>query len=355
MRDLYAHSIALIRAHQSDGGAYVASPTFATYNYCWFRDGTYIAYAMDLVGQHASARRFYDWAAAMVARRADAVERAIVAAPQGQPAPADLLDTRYTLDGAVGDDDWPNFQLDGFGTLLWGMRQHLALGDAALPEHWRTAADLLARYLGALWRLPCYDCWEEFGDKVHTATLAALYGGLNAAAALLDEPRHAQAAAEIKQFVLSSCVNGTSLSKFVGSTMVDASLVHVATPYRLLEPEDPLMRATIARIEAELRRNDGGVHRYADDSYYGGGEWLLLTAYLGWYYVECGATARARELLDWVERNASSAGDMPEQVAANLNHPEMLAAWNARWGTSASPLLWSHAAYLTLHSLLHSQ
>ena len=104
MLDLYTHSIALIRAHQSPNGAYVASPTFPTYNYCWFRDGTYIAYAMDMVGEHASARRFYDWAAAMVASRTAAVERAIAAAPYGQPAPADLLDTRYTLDGAVGTD-----------------------------------------------------------------------------------------------------------------------------------------------------------------------------------------------------------------------------------------------------------
>ncbi|KPV46130.1 hypothetical protein SE17_43605 [Kouleothrix aurantiaca] len=51
----------------------------------------------------------------------------------------------------------------------------------------------------------------------------------------------------------------------------------------------------------------------------------------------------------------SAEGDMPEQVAANLNHPDMLPVWNERWGTSACPLLWSHAAYLTLHTLLNRQ
>ena len=356
MLDLYSHSIALIHANQSPGGAYVASPTFATYNYCWFRDGTYIAYAMDLAGQHGSARRFYAWAATMIAQRAGAVERAIEAAPRGQPAPGDLLDTRYTLDGAIGADDWPNFQLDGFGTLLWGIQQHLALNAGAeLPAHWRPAVALLARYLAALWHLPCYDCWEEFGDQVHTATLAALYGGLNAAAALLGEPAHAQTAAAIKAFVLSNCIAGAGLSKFVGSSAVDASLLHVATPYRLLEPGDPLMRATVARIEAELCRPGGGVHRYADDSYYGGGEWVLLTAYLGWYHAECGAPERAQALRAWVERHATERGWLPEQVAENLNHPEMLAVWNARWGTSANPLLWSHAAYLTLCARLRAQ
>lgn len=354
MLDLYQHSIDLIRTNQSANGAYVASPSFPTYHYCWFRDGTYIAYAMDLVGEHTSARRFYDWAAAMVTQRAAAVERAIAAAPYGQPAPEDLLDTRYTLDGAVGTDDWPNFQLDGFGTLLWGMREHLRINRAALPSEWRPAIELLARYLGALWQLPCYDCWEEFGDKIHTATLAALYGGLEAAAALLNTSEYATTAAAIKAFVLDHCVAGESLSKFVGSPLVDASLIHVATPYRLLAPDHPLMRNTITRIERELRR-DGGVHRYAEDSYYGGGEWVLLTAYLGWYYVETGVLHRAHELLSWIERRATQDGTLPEQVAANLNYPEMLPVWNERWGTSACPLLWSHAAYLTLYTLLHSQ
>ncbi|HEY3228214.1 MAG TPA: glycoside hydrolase family 15 protein [Roseiflexaceae bacterium] len=348
MIDLATRSIALIRANQAPGGAYVASPTFATYNYCWFRDGAYIAYAMDLAGQHDSAARFYNWAAAMIAQRADVVERAIAAATAGQPAPDDLLHTRYTLDGVVGEDEWPNFQLDGFGTLLWGMAEHLRLRHVELPTSWRPAIALLARYLSALWRLPCYDCWEEFGDKMHTATLAAIYGGLTAAARMLEDAAHAEVAKTIRDFVLSRCVSGGSLVKYIGSDAVDASLIHIATPYQLLSSEDPPMLATVARIESELRREGGGVHRYADDSYYGGGEWVLLTAYLGWHYVERGEPARARELLAWVESCADAEGNLPEQIAAHLNHPAMLPVWEQRWGTSARPLLWSHAAYLTL-------
>jgi GH15 family glucan-1,4-alpha-glucosidase len=348
MIDLATLSIELIRANQAPSGAYIASPTFPNYRYSWFRDGSYIAYAMDLAGQHDSARGFYDWAARIVSRRAGAVERAIAAAPGGQPEPADLLDTRYTLAGTAGAADWPNFQLDGFGTLLWGMAEHLAQSRSGLPAEWGQAAGLLARYLAALWRLPCYDCWEEFGDQVHTATLAAIYGGLNAAAGMLGDSSHAQTADQIKAFVLSHCVANGSLTKFVGTTAVDASLVHVSTPYRLLEPADPLMRATAARIEAELRRDGGGVHRYAEDSYYGGGEWILLSAYLGWYYVELGEHQRASELRAWIERAATEAGLLAEQLAAHLNHPTMLPVWIERWGPSACPLIWSHAAYLTL-------
>ncbi len=40
--------------------------------------------------------------------------------------------------------------------------------------------------------------------------------------------------------------------------------------------------------------------------------------------------------------------NLPEQVATHLLHPEYLGEWVQRWGSSASPLLWSHAMYLTL-------
>lgn len=351
--NLYNRSLEIIRANQSPSGAYVASPNFAEYRYCWFRDGAYIAYAMDLAGDHESATRFYSWATMMVVRRSEQVERVIaVVQAEGVPAPEDLLHTRYTLDGEIGKDDWPNFQLDGFGTLLWGLSTHQALTEEPLSHTERTAVDLLARYLTVLWRLPCYDCWEEFGDKVHTATLAALYGGLNAAAILSGNDAHAQAAAKIKEYVLSRCVIDGSLCKFVGNPAVDASVLHVATPYRLLPSDDPLMQKTVERIGAELRRDASGVRRYAEDSYYGGGEWLLLTAYLGWYYVERGRLDEARELLSWVEAHAEERGHLAEQVPEHLNYPNMLPVWEERWGPVASPLLWSHAAYITLSSYL---
>ena len=47
--DLYHRSIDIIKENQAASGAYVASPSFPTYHYCWLRDGSYIAYAMDSV------------------------------------------------------------------------------------------------------------------------------------------------------------------------------------------------------------------------------------------------------------------------------------------------------------------
>ncbi|MEP6776254.1 MAG: glycoside hydrolase family 66 protein, partial [Chloroflexota bacterium] len=366
--DLFSRSIEIIKANQASGGAYMASPNFEQYHYCWFRDGAYTAYALDLAGEHDSPARFYDWAAGNIAGRASQVGRAVTAAAQGQaPAPDDILHTRYTVDGAASSDDWPNFQLDGFGTLLWGMSRHLELTGRTLeasPPTWRETVKLLVQYLGALWSLPCYDCWEEFPDKLHTYTLASIYGGLQAAAAMLaSTPAGAgsiskfasETAAHIKRFVLDYCVVDGSLVKFKGSTLVDGSLICVSTPYGLFAPDDPVMQATIARIESDLRRESGGVHRYIEDSYYGGGEWVLLTAYLGWHYAERGEAQQAQALLGWVEACANPQGELPEQMSRHLNHPDMLPVWETRWGLVATPLLWSHAAYLTLATSLHQK
>ena len=175
---LWDHSIAVIKANQTENGAFIASPSFPTYHYSWFRDGAYIAHALDLAGERDSARRFFDWAVWAVGLRQDAAQRAIAAGRAGQkPADADLLHTRYTVDGQPGEMQWFNNQLDGFGTLLWALEQHIVLGDKPMPPEWVATIALLADYLSALWRQPCSDCWEEFIDKIHMATLAAIYGG----------------------------------------------------------------------------------------------------------------------------------------------------------------------------------
>src|SRR6266516_3117351 len=125
---------------------------------------------------------------------------------------------------------------------------------------------------------------------------------------------------------------------------VDASLIACATPFRLFAPDDALMAETIRALEAELAH--GGVHRYSDDTYFGGGEWLLLAALLGWHYVEVGRIADACAQLSWVAAQARPGGDMPEQVSGHLLAPGSFDEWVERWGPVATPLLWSHAMFV---------
>lgn len=359
--DLIHRSLAIIEAGQAPTGAYVASPNFPAYRYSWFRDGAFIAYAMDQWGRHESARHFYDWASMNIEARGTAVERCLAAIAQNlQIDPTDLLDTRYTLDGQTGMEEWPNFQLDGFGTLLWGMERHLRLtGRDAIPITWSSAASLLIRYIDALWQQPNYDCWEEFPEHIAVSTLAALYGGLHAATTFagLAEPDRVLArstAEQIRAFVLErGTQNGHLLKQISGADVVDGALLWACVPFgehSLFAPTEPVMYATVTRIEQDLVGKTGGVHRYRADTYYGGGEWLLLTALLGEYRASIRDTEGAQRCLDYIESSANDVGELPEQITVASLHPEWIGTWTKRWGPVAQPLLWSHANYLSLHA-----
>jgi GH15 family glucan-1,4-alpha-glucosidase len=350
--DLFKRSIDVIRENQAPSGAYVASPNFSTYRYCWFRDGAFIAYAMDRIGEHDSASRFHAWAARCILARTETVQRAVRRSARGLALSGeDILHTRYMLDGQDGrKEEWPNFQLDGFGTWLWALERHAWLTNQPLPEDWLKAAGLVAQYLEALWRTPCYDCWEEFPEHIHTYTLAAIFGGLRSMAALNGDSFRPTLQA-IEDLILTQTIRSGRFVKAIGRDDVDASLIGLALPYQLLALDDARMVATVRAIEESLRCG-GGVHRYPTDTYYGGGEWVQLTAWLGWFYAEAGQTRNARELLKWVEAQMGPDGSLPEQVPVNLNDPSGYEPWRQRWGEIASPLLWSHAKYLILKSAL---
>nr|PZN42445.1 MAG: hypothetical protein DIU70_05130 [Bacillota bacterium] len=352
---LRARSIEIIRAGQADTGAYIASPNFRTYHYCWLRDGSFIAYAMDRVGEHDSARAFHRWVDRTLRSVAHKVDRLEAKARAGEPIElSEWLHTRYTLDGREGTEDWSHFQLDGYGTWLWALCEHVRLtGETRLLEEFRPTVDLVVRYLSLCWDRPNYDCWEEHGDQVHPSTLACLYGGLRAIAAYRPDLDLEALCKAIRQYVLTHFVHRGRLTKFADGRSVDANLLWVAVPFGLLAPDDPVMQATVA--ELERRCVTGGVHRYPEDTYYGGGEWLLLTAWLGWYYVRVGRRDRAWDLLRWVEDQADPEGNMPEQVCERVNDPTMVQPWVERWGPVANPLLWSHAMYLVLLEELGGQ
>jgi len=308
---------------------------------------------MDLVGKKESAARFHKWSALVVNDRAEVIEKAIKKAKTGEVLQeTDTLHARYSLDGQDTNETWPNFQLDGLGTWLWSLKEHQNFGKLLLPDTVLLAVERISRYLTALWHLPCYDCWEEFPDKRHTYTLAAIYVGLEAASNLagLDNGNTLE---QIVCLIKKSAESTGFLPKYKGGEMVDASLLGVAVPYKVINPDDALMRATVNQIENNLKSN-GGVYRYSDDTYYGGGEWIILAAWLGWYYACTGQKNRAQELLSWIKDQADEEGNLPEQVSDSLLAPGYYNEWVRKWGKIAKPLLWSHAMYIILHKELLS-
>lgn len=351
LQALLAASIELILDNQAGTGSYVACPDFPPYRYSWFRDGAFIADAMSRVGQVDSADGFHTWCTTVFEDRRSQVEALVARARAGDPVAIDEhLHTRYTLDGLESDEPWWTFQLDGYGTWLWALDAHLRRHQGDRRPH-LDAVELTLDYLAAFWDQPCYDWWEEHADKLHVSTLAAVaaglgacssWDGLSAAASELA----GNTAQRIVERIERDGVRDGRLTKWLGSDSVDASLISVFVPYQLFPPDGRLAAATVAEIERQLA--PAGVHRYPDDVYYGGGEWILLAGFLGSYHVAAGDPARAERLLEWMAAHADLVGRLPEQVNTHLLHPEHEQRWIERWGPSAKPLLWSHAMLLTL-------
>lgn len=346
---LFDASVEVILKGQSPHGAYVASPTFSQYGFGWLRDGAYVALAMDAVGQHDSAAKFHRWVCAVVLREAPTIEKIIATLDSGVIPPQDqMLPTRYALDGnrePAAMENWPNFQLDGYGTWLFALASHL---DKAATEIDKAAVRLAARYLAATWTLPCYDYWEEFGDRKHTSTLAAIAAGLNAAGRVLDDAQFLEVANKVRTFIEDNCVVDGAFVKGPEDSRVDASLLSLSTPFNLFSPDDPRMRATVTRIRTELSSPSGGIRRYIGDDYFGGSPWVLLTAWLGWHLRRDGDEEGFEQARRWVEAQAGPQGHLPEQLVTEPQLAEYVEQWVERWGTVADPLLWSHAKYLLM-------
>jgi isomaltose glucohydrolase len=285
LADLRHASVATIRAGQSPSGGYVACPAFPPYRFSWLRDGAFIADAMSRVGEVESAERFFDWVAGIVERGLG-------------------FEARYTLEGERDPSNWPLRQHDGWGLWLWALREHA--GRHGGGAHWREAAAATEAHLERVRDERCFDWWEE-REGVHAATLACIAAGL-----------------------------GDDLDLSRAEDRLDGSLL--VLPFLGFGPVDV----------TPLVSSGGGVHRHLEDVYYGGGEWLLLTAMLGLADVE-----RGEERLEWIAAHAGADGGLPEQSQDQLLHPDQFDVWVDKWGPPPSPLLWSHAMFLTLDHTLH--
>ncbi len=137
------------------------------------------------------------------------------------------------------------------------------------------------------------------------------------------------------------------LVKWIGDDVVDGSLSSLIAPLGVIPAADPLAAGTVGAIERELSV-DGGVHRFRADTFFGGGQWPLLTCFLGLAQAATGDRDGARRSLEWAASTATAARMLPEQVDDHLLDPSFRQEWIDRWGTVATPLLWSHAMLLRL-------
>ena len=260
--------------------------------------------------------------------------------------PTIMPPARFSLDGTSVIDDWPNFQIDGYGTWLWSLGQHLVESkQSTLPKELRSSVARAARYLATFATSPCYDVWEENGTAVHTSTLACVYGGLMTAARLLDDKDLLDSAHAVQTRLQGAIINGV-YAKSSENSDVDASELWLLEPFHVVEIGDRVFAETVATIEERLTL-DGGIRRYSTDVYFGSGAWPVLTASLGWYAVATGDLEKAKACLKWISAHFEK-GLLGEQFGGERRDAPHYDEWVQRWGRPAKDLTWSYAMYVIL-------
>ena len=351
MSRLSSSSVDLLLRAQTANGAIPASTVHDIYQYGWLRDGSWCAYALDRVHHRDAASAWHHWVASTLSAHEHRVDQAIDAVQTHRVNGQVMMPARFTLSGqeeSPGGEEWPNYQTDCYGFWLWAVADHIRRG-AALDDQLQAAIRLTIRYLLAAGDQPCYDCWEEHPGHRHTSTLAAVAAGLRDAGTLVDDPAAtAMASRLIERITGPDHTLAGSFIRYPGDTRVDGSLLWIAVPFALIDADTDLYRTTVKRVRQELHQPGGGVRRYQGDTFYGGSQWILLAASLGWSSLALGHREHAETLHAWIEAQADHNGHLPEQIANNVQSPHMLAYWQARWGATATPLLWSHAMHIVL-------
>jgi oligosaccharide amylase len=337
---LYKRSIFVLRNCASTNGAIIASPDPRTlrsggdtYNYCWWRDGGYIAKAMDEVGLYDNAHRFLKFA------------------EKCQEEEGYFLH-RHFPDGTVGST-WhppPFIQIDQTATVVSGVWHHFKRhGDLdELLDLWplvKKAANFIATYVDDRGLpLPSYDLWEE-KKAVNAYSTGAVIHGLERAERISEQLGKSRGmwrkASEKMRVAMLDHLWDDKRGCFLKSidpadTTIDASTL-LSIKLGVLDPSDSRADRLVATVEKRLwKKATGGVARYEGDTYYGPeNPWIICTLWLAEAHLLLGRRERTRELLDWVAATASPTSLLPEQLDGRTGEH-----------TSVTPLVWSHSTFL---------
>ncbi|MHB8605472.1 MAG: glycoside hydrolase family 15 protein [Thermoplasmatota archaeon] len=340
VKHVYERSVFVLRDCASENGAIIASPDPKTlksggdtYNYTWWRDGGYIAKAMDEVGLYENARRFLLFAADCQEDEGYFLHRQFPDGTVGStwhPPPFIQVDQTATVVSAV----WHHF------------KRHADLDE--LLEMWplvKRAANFLETFVDARGLpLPSYDLWEE-KKAVNLYSCAAVIHGLERAERISEQlgkgrGRWRAASKKMRDATLHHMWDNER-GVFVKSIdpvdrTLDASML-LAIKLGVLEPRDKRAERLVSAIEERLwSKSVGGLARYEGDTYYGvENPWIICTLWLAEAKLMMGDRARCRELLEWAAKSAGPTHLLAEQLDAGTGEH-----------TSVTPLVWSHSTFV---------
>ncbi|MEK7180447.1 MAG: glycoside hydrolase family 15 protein [Patescibacteria group bacterium] len=367
--ELFKKSLLIMRTHADNRGSIIASGDSSilqygrdTYSYMWPRDGAFATLAFDKAGYFDLGTRFYSFCNEVLTDEG-------------------YLLHKYNSDRSLGSS-WHPWVRNGVPQLaiqedetaitiftLWEhyiITRNLEFIESIYNSYIKKAADFLTEYRDKKTGLPgpSYDLWEE-RNGISCFTSSAVYGGLVAAskfAFLLgkqtESKKYHKAADEIqavivkyffneKEGTFSRMITTDSRGNIVVDRTIDASSAYGVFRFGVLSPFDErLLRAMmVAREKLRIQSSVGGHARYEGDVYYGvdpnfpGNPWFISTLWFAQYEIARAESQEdlnaAKQVLDWVVKNALPSGILSEQLNPYSGEP-----------LSVRPLTWSHAEFV---------
>lgn len=364
-RQLFLHSMMIIKSQMDKRGAVIASTdstmlnySMDAYAYSWPRDGAYTMWPLIRLGYVDEPYRFFEF-----------TKRGL--------HPSGYLMHKYRADGALGSS-WhtyvhegvnaPPIQTDETATVVFMFAQFYNVNkDSRLIKEFyvsmvKPMADFLADYRDETTHLPkpSYDLWEEI-FATFTYTTAVTYGALLAASELAavagdsdSAVKWRTAADDIKEAAAKHLYNEDrgvfykSLSHtkagITKDPIIDASSIFGVFMYGLFDSEGPEMKKSVETMITtfKLLDDEPGIPRYENDFYrrsdpsITGNWWFITTLWHAQYLLDKGNNREAKLILDWSKAHALNTGMLGEQI--NPVTDEVI---------SPAPLTWSHAEYIS--------
>jgi glucoamylase len=313
-------------------GGMIAAPCMEPeYRFCWPRDATYIAYALDRCGFHQEPEKFYKWC-----KRAQE--------PEGG------LYQRYFIEAKIRGPCWSS-QIDEIATVIWGIGKHFDLTEdrGFLKSLWsniKKAAEFMCDKIDPKTNLiKSVGLWEEkFGSHIYSnAAVCSALKTSSRIAKVLNENNLSEkwdSSAEKIRGSLLELAWDSSKNQFIKTfnprdETLDVSLIGLTFPFEVLPAQDEMMRKTVAAIENAFNYEVGGIGRYSGDVYYGGNPWILATLWLALYNEKLEDVNKMEKLLKWTISHATELDLLSEQINKTEGSP-----------ISAVPLAWSHAFFI---------
>ncbi len=369
MVNLFGDSLFYIKAHSAKNGAIIASGDSEMlqfgrdyYRYVWPRDGSYAAISLMNVGDFNAAKNFFDFCEDIIS-------------PEG------YFMHKFRPDKSLGSSWHPwvrngikqfPIQEDETAIVVYALWKYLELSkdiefvESKYNSLVKKASDFMVSYLDEKTGLPkgSYDLWEQdYGISTYTAS--CVYGALIASSKISkilgkseNEKKYFQAAERIKSGILKylfdenekffyKLIDTTSQKPTIKKT-VDFSSIYGIFKFGVLDISDTKFNSALGiTLERLLVKTEvGGYARYEGDVYhfkggnYPGNPWIITAMWLAQSHI-LKAKSEAdldvvKDLLNWVCKFKGKSGTLPEQLDPYSGGH-----------LSASPLVWSHAEYVT--------